>query len=270
MVRIIKSHLIFFYFLFALFFAWIIWIPMALHTIGIINFPLPIFIGQSVGALSILASLFVLEKLTEKKVTLKSIFDKIRIKNTNRTWLIVAIFLLPLFTILGNLLDYILTLEPNFQLFQPEVFDTLNIAIFFLIPLTLVAGLLSSPILEEPGWRGFAIERLQTQHGRFLGSLILGSLWWLWHQPINIANELPITIYSYLGMVLMSFAIDTIYNLSGQNLLSAMIMHSSAIVRINYFYSNSESIGVIVVSIVIIATLRFIERNRKKYENNSP
>ena len=237
---------------------------MALHTLGIITFPLPVFIGQSLGAFSILTALLLLGKLTNKEVSLNDIFNKIRFKNTNKTWLVVAIFLLPLFTVLGNLLDYILSLEPSFQFFQPDVFNTLGAAIVFLIVITLVAGLLSSPILEEPGWRGFAIQRLQKQYGRFLGSFIVGNLWWLWHQPINIANNLPITIHSYLGMILMSFTIDTIYNLSDQNLLSAMIMHSAAIVRINYFYANSQSIGVIVVSIVIIAALRFIER--KKYK----
>ncbi len=237
---------------------------MALHTLGVINFPFPIIIGQSLGTISVLAALFVLEKLTKKEVTLNEIFNKAKVKDVNILWFVVATFLLPLFTVLGNMLDYILTLEPSYQLFKAEVFDTVGITIIILIPLTLVAGLLSSPILEEPGWRGFAIERLQMRYGVFLGSLILGTLWWIWHQPINIANGLPVTIYSYLGMVIMSFAIDTIYNLSDHNLLSAMIMHSSAFVRLSYFYSNSESIGVLVVSIVGVVALKIIARNQQK------
>jgi membrane protease YdiL (CAAX protease family) len=33
---------------------------------------------------------------------------------------------------------------------------------------------------EEPGWLGFALQRL---HGPLVGSLILGPLWALWHLP---------------------------------------------------------------------------------------
>ena len=39
------------------------------------------------------------------------------------------------------------------------------------------------PRLEEPGWRGFALPRLQLLHGPLVGTLILGLLWALWHLP---------------------------------------------------------------------------------------
>ena len=39
------------------------------------------------------------------------------------------------------------------------------------------------PLLEEGGWRGFALPRLQRLHGPLVGTLILGALWALWHGP---------------------------------------------------------------------------------------
>src|SRR5215217_7890439 len=42
---------------------------------------------------------------------------------------------------------------------------------------------LGGPLGEEPGWRGFALPRLQRLHGPLVGGLILGSLWALWHLP---------------------------------------------------------------------------------------
>lgn len=39
---------------------------------------------------------------------------------------------------------------------------------------------------EEPGWRGFALPRLQRVAGPLWGSLVLGLLWGLWHLPIYV------------------------------------------------------------------------------------
>jgi membrane protease YdiL (CAAX protease family) len=43
---------------------------------------------------------------------------------------------------------------------------------------------LGSPIGEEPGWRGFALPRLQERYGPIWGSLVLGLLWACWHLPL--------------------------------------------------------------------------------------
>ena len=37
---------------------------------------------------------------------------------------------------------------------------------------------------EEPGWRGFALPRLQGLYGPLVGSLVLGTLHALWHLPV--------------------------------------------------------------------------------------
>ncbi|WP_256253107.1 CPBP family intramembrane glutamic endopeptidase [Paenibacillus sp. UNC496MF] len=47
----------------------------------------------------------------------------------------------------------------------------------------LLGSLLGGPFGEEPGWRGYALPKLQEKY-RILGaSLILGVLWTMWHLP---------------------------------------------------------------------------------------
>ena len=49
--------------------------------------------------------------------------------------------------------------------------------------ITLIVGVILGPLWEEPGWRGFALPRLQEQYGPLIGSVILGVIWALWHAP---------------------------------------------------------------------------------------
>lgn len=39
------------------------------------------------------------------------------------------------------------------------------------------------PILEELGWRGYVLDRLQERYNALTSSLILGVLWFFWHVP---------------------------------------------------------------------------------------
>ena len=74
----------------------------------------------------------------------------------------------------GALADYV---APGWS-FVPSYLGT------FAYSVTLAGG----PLLEEGGWRGFALPRLQRLHGPLVGTLILGALWGLWHLPAYLPS----------------------------------------------------------------------------------
>lgn len=91
-------------------------------------------------------------------------------------------------------------------------------------PLNLLGG----PLNEEPGWRGFALPRLQVRHGPLRGSLLLGALWFLWHAPLFLVQGwLSVPIWAFAILLLcLSVLMTWGFNRSRGSILSAVLMHA--------------------------------------------
>jgi membrane protease YdiL (CAAX protease family) len=81
---------------------------------------------------------------------------------------------------------------------------------------------------EEPGWRGFALPRLQKQHSPLIASLILAPIWALWHLPL-MGNEFPLPIIpAFLISLLGGTLIQTwLFNRSKGSVFAQMLFHAT-------------------------------------------
>jgi membrane protease YdiL (CAAX protease family) len=87
----------------------------------------------------------------------------------------------------------------------------------YLLALLLTATLFGG--LEEPGWRGYALPRLQARHTPFRATLLLGLAWGVWHVPL----------YGPAGFVVplvLAFFYTWLYNRTGSVLL-CVLLHGS-------------------------------------------
>jgi membrane protease YdiL (CAAX protease family) len=98
------------------------------------------------------------------------------------------------------------------------------------LPLTFILG---GPLGEEPGWRGFALPRLQQRFGALRGSLALGSLHALWHLPLFLVAGAyaPLTFASFtqFAIVVIFNAViwAWVFNRTQASLLAIMLIHAA-------------------------------------------
>jgi membrane protease YdiL (CAAX protease family) len=99
------------------------------------------------------------------------------------------------------------------------------------LPFVLI-GLLLPSLGEEPGWRGFALPRLQARFGPVVGTLILGTIHAGWHLPMFFTPNLgPFTAATFVSFVLTAVAATFLYtwivNRTAGSVLLAIVLHAS-------------------------------------------
>ena len=170
-----------------------------------------VYIFSTIGGLGPLLSLAILQRITHEEISLKEILSQIRFKDWNNTWIGAAIVTIPILSILGNLIRYLLGGEGQLQIIKSGP-DELGIFVVLVMMIHFSASLFTSPLFEEPGWRGFALPRLQDKFGRSLGSLVVAVLWLLWHQPMNLTFGLEPTLHNWLSACCSTISSPSISN----------------------------------------------------------
>jgi membrane protease YdiL (CAAX protease family) len=88
----------------------------------------------------------------------------------------------------------------------------------------------SGPIVEEAGWRGFALPRLQERFSALTSSLILGVVWAAWHLPFYATSGggagIPFPAYAALVTVLTIY-FTWVYNNTRGSLVLCVLAHFS-------------------------------------------
>jgi len=104
-------------------------------------------------------------------------------------------------------------------------------------PLALVISALFAtliPFIEELGWRGYVLDRLQETRSALISTLILGSVWSLWHLPLFFiegtyqaglgVGTLEFWLFM-IGIVPLSFAFTWVYNNTKRSILAVILFH---------------------------------------------
>jgi membrane protease YdiL (CAAX protease family) len=207
-------------------FSWLLWLPGVLITHNLLpaskslltisnNLNWIAGIGPTFAAVLLV---LIYQGKSGLKVLLKRILQfKIGI------WYFPAVLLLPLVIIAAHLIN---TLFFNASL--PEtglIREPLWIPVVFIVFFILQFG-------EEFGWRGYALDNLQSRMNALNSSIILGSIWAIWHIPMFLSSgfghydyHLPFAQF-FITFVLISILMTWIQNNTRNSLLPAFIIHT--------------------------------------------
>ncbi len=224
--RWIVAHPLWAFFIIAFVLTWLAVLPLVLSRRGggVSSSDLPVAPFQILGALAgpTLGALIV-TAVTSGGAGVRRLLARCIQWRVGIGWYLLLFFGPPVILTLGAMLFLGLSILSAFVRNLPLLFA-------FYLP-TLLAGIIFGPLWEEPGWRGFALPRLQAGHGPLLGTLILGLLWGLWHLPGFFGGWLPLTISGFLavmvGAVAGSFVFTWMYNHTRGSVLMMILLHSA-------------------------------------------
>jgi membrane protease YdiL (CAAX protease family) len=218
--------------LFAYALSWFGWLPLVLsqNGLGLLPFHLPLtaILG---GALGPIGAGFLMMAITSGKAGVRQLLRRFLLWRVSVQWYIFAFLGIPglmfvgaFLVIPGALTDF------RFSALLPSL---LTYAGLFVVQFFI------SPLAEEPGWRGFALPRLQKEYGPLKGTLLLGLLWAGWHFPLFLVPgyngagtglfgiALPFCAF-LVSTVAITIIITWVFNQTRESLLLVMMVHAAA------------------------------------------
>ena len=121
---------------------------------------------------------------------------------------------------------------------------------------------------EEIGWRGFALPHLQKRYNALFATLIVGTLWGVWHLPLiflgGAMSDYP--FLWFLSIVADAFIYTWIYNSTKGSILLVALFHGSG----NIFGAFIPGVSPVayalvncVVAIILIAAFGGVNLSRQ-------
>jgi membrane protease YdiL (CAAX protease family) len=267
----LQRHPLASFFILAYLLTWLVAIPVVISQtgLGIIPVHLPYAPVITLGALvgPAFAAWFV-TYVCEGKEGLKRLAQAMVKWKVSPLWYLIVLFGFPLVFLTG------ISIFIGVDSFSSVIHNPSLLALPY--GSTLLFNILQTTLWEEPGWRGFALPRLQIKLGPMRGSLLLGLAWAFWHLPAYFVVgwmgpfNLPGFIVNILLTVVLSVIFTWVYNGTG-SVLMTMLLHASSnatnvyIARLFPDMPPQAALGIIGALIITSVLICLLTRFRLRY-----
>ncbi|WP_380158920.1 CPBP family intramembrane glutamic endopeptidase [Kineococcus sp. R86509] len=229
---VVSRHPLVAFFTLAFGLSWLAWIPYVLsgNGLGVLPFSFPALLGTSQllgvlpGAyLGPVTAAFVVTALVEGRPGLRSWRGRLLRFGVGWRWYLGVGVVVPV-----SILAATFVLPQAWEAVRP-VGVLLLVSYLPMLALQVV----TTALAEEPGWRDFALPRLQTRFGAVPGTVLLGLLWGAWHLPLFLTEWGGWPDVSWTHPVLftascvpLSLVMTWVFNRSGQSVPLVMLLHA--------------------------------------------
>jgi hypothetical protein len=202
--------------------SWLLWLPSVLRTNGYPNLPEIVGLAGMFAVLGPTIAAFILVGRESGRAGMGRLIRRAFATGFSMRWWLPTLLLMPVIGLLtAAVLSLLGTELPEWT--TPSLITALVTAITILF---IGGG------LEEFGWRGYALDRMQNGKNAVVASLVLGFFWGLWHLPLFFMEgttqaEAAIPIWEFiLQIMVLSVLFTWLYNNTGGSLLVAILFHT--------------------------------------------
>jgi membrane protease YdiL (CAAX protease family) len=252
-LKILRRHPLATYFALAYIWTCICWWSVVANSDGQFSLPISNEALATVGQFGPFAAAVFVTFVTQGRDGLREFASRFLRWRAQPIWLVVALFLLP-GTMLVAICIYASFDGSIESLRFCDNWTTLPLHFVYLL-------LLGGPLGEEPGWRGFALPRLQDRFGPWVGSLWLGLLHAGWHLPLWWMRRPPCPFWMYvIGVIFVTYLFTWLFNHTMRSVLYSLIFHTSLSIASVRFPDVPAYHLWIVVLLVVVLIVAFCDR----------
>ena len=262
-----RRHPLVLFFILAYALAWTLWVPAVVLQESVPALaPISILIGSFAPSVAAI----LLTGLYEGRGQVKALLKRLLKWRVGFVWYLVVL-LGPLIIVLVAAGLYALLGGP-----APNLGSLL-----LLLPTLVYISILGGPLGEEPGWRGYALPRLQASQSALMASLILGILWALWHLPLflmegTLHSQIPAVAF-LVQVVALAVLFTWVYNNTGGSVLMVLLFHgmwnsapatvfSQAIRDPRLIWLYAGLVCVVAIAAAVLAGPGHLSREHRKQE----
>ncbi|MFC4587550.1 CPBP family intramembrane glutamic endopeptidase [Sphaerisporangium corydalis] len=220
------------FFLLAYGLSWLAWLPYVLSADGLAVFPFryPMvlgtsqFLGVMPGAyLGPIFSAYLLTRLVDGRPGVRRWLRAFLRFRAGARWYLLALAGVPVIMMAATF-----ALPGAAGALRPPAAPAL-----LAFPPMLLVQLVTTGLAEEPGWREYALPRMQERYGPMAGALILGPLWAGWHLPLFLtgwgtgASVLGTMVEFLFFTMVLNIVVTWLFNSTRESLPVVMLFHAN-------------------------------------------
>jgi membrane protease YdiL (CAAX protease family) len=222
---------------------WLLQLPALLAQKGVIPGPVERYLVLAVlGGFGPCIAAVLMARIEAGRAGVRALFRRMRIWRISPVWYCVALGLFAAIYVAGSAVYRLFGGDDAGRwLYPPEHAQH-------------VSAMIIIPFAEEPGWRGFALPRLQERYAPLRASLVLGIFWAAWHTMMFVLQGATplIFVIAILNIVAGSIVFSWIFNRTRESLLFAILAHVGVHLN-NPFHALPDNITPFVVYTVAVA-----------------